>query len=256
MITIISPAKIFRTLEKQEYKTYNPLKFHEESVELIELLKRYTEPELAKLMKMSDELAKINSERYKNFTDIEEVNAYEALLYFYGEAYKGLEASTLDQPTLAYLHEHVCILSGLYGVIQPLECIKPYRLEMGTKFTNSVGKDLYAFWKDRLTTHMMKALERTTGDQILLNLASDEYSKALQLKIIQKQFPVIKVSFKEKKGDSYKVVGMYAKKARGLMVRYIGENRIDTIEAIKSFNEDGYELNIEESSEEHFVFTR
>ncbi|MEG1703918.1 MAG: peroxide stress protein YaaA, partial [Niameybacter sp.] len=170
--------------------------------------------------------------------------------------YKGIEAEHLSDEAKNFIHEHICILSGLYGTIKPLECIKPYRLEMGTKLMNPVGKDLYAFWKEHLTQAVFKVLASTGGEQVLINLASDEYSKALNLKEISQTYPVIQVSFKEKKGDTYKVVGMYAKRARGRMVRYIGEGAIDTVEGIKRFDEEGYALNDDLSSETHLVFTR
>lgn len=256
MITILSPAKIFRELQEGEGKVYNPLQFHNESLELIEALKQYNEEELAELMKMSMELAKINKERYNNFHNLQEKNAYEALLYFHGEAYKGIESESLTEKARAYIHDHVRILSGLYGMVKPLECIKPYRLEMGTKFSNSVGKDLYAYWKEKLTQVMLETLKETTGEQVLLNLASDEYSKVIDFKKIEAHYPVVKISFKEQKGEVYKVVGMYAKKARGMMVRYIGEYEVDSIEGIKAFNQEGYSLNIELSTSKHLVFTR
>ena len=256
MITILSPAKIFRELKEGEGKVYKPLQFHNESLELIQVLKQYDEEELAKLMKMSKDLAKINKERYKNFHNLEEKNAYEALLYFHGEAYKGMEAENLTDEAKNYIHDHVRILSGLYGMIKPLECIKPYRLEMGTKFSNSVGKDLYAFWREKLTQALIKTLEQTTGERVLLNLASDEYSKVIDFKRIESLYPVVKISFKEQKGETYKVVGMYAKKARGMMIHYIGEKGIDSIEGIKAFSQEGYSLNLELSTPKHLVFTR
>ena len=256
MIAILSPAKIFRELQEGEGKVYTPLQFHQESIELIEVLKEYSEEELASLMKMSMELAKVNKERYNNFYNLEEKNAYEALLYFHGEAYKGIESETLTNKAKAYIHDHVYILSGLYGMVKPLECIKPYRLEMGTKFSNSVGKDLYTFWKDKLTQVILEALKETTGEKVLLNLASDEYSKVIDFKKIEVHYPVVKISFKEQKGEIYKVVGMYAKKARGMMIRYIGECEIDSIEGIKAFDQEGYSLNAELSTSNHLVFTR
>lgn len=256
MIAILSPAKIFRQLDKEEGKSYEPLGFHQESLELINHLKQYDEQGLATLMKMSLDLAQMNKERYHTFSNLEQKDAYEALLYFHGEAYKGIGSECLTDEVKAYINDHVRILSGLYGLIKPLDCIKPYRLEMGTKLSHGSGKDLYSFWKEKLTQALLEALEKTTGDQVLLNLASDEYSKAVDFKQIEKQYPVVKVSFKEQKGETYKVVGMYAKKARGMMVRYIGENKIDTLEGLKAFDEEGYTFNSQLSTPKHFVFTR
>lgn len=256
MITILSPAKTFNTLVAEELKTYKPLSFHKESLELIERLKGYSKEELAKLMKMSMQLAEINEVRNHTFEDINLKEAYEAILYFYGEAYKGLDAKTLSQEELEYIHKNIRILSGLYGVIAPLEVIKPYRLEMGTKLINEKGKDLYSYWRQQLTNYFLKLLSETSGEQVLIQLASDEYSKALDLKMIEKQYRVIQISFKEYKEGKYKIVGMYTKKARGLMIRYMAQNAISKAEDLKQFNEEGYVFRSDLSDGSHFVYTR
>lgn len=256
MLAILSPAKTFLTPTDEKLKVYKPLLFHKETLALMEKLKSYNQEELAKLMKMSLELARVNEERNHNFENNELEEAYEAILYFYGEAFKGLDAETLSEEELCYIDEHVRILSGLYGVIRPLEPIKPYRLEMGTKLINDKGKDLYAYWKESLTDYFLKALSETSGDKALIQLASEEYSKVLDLKAIKKQYQVIQVSFKECKEGQYKIVGMYAKKARGRMIRYMAQHAIDTIEGLKQFNEEGYVFNEDLSDAGHFVYTR
>ncbi|MGL4372415.1 MAG: YaaA family protein, partial [Turicibacter sp.] len=146
--------------------------------------------------------------------------------------------------------------SGLYGMLMPNHVMRPYRLEMQTTLPIDEDKDLYAFWKSRLTTQILNLLDQTPGDRVLLNLASKEYSKALDLKLIMKSFPVITVEFKEQKGDVFKVVGMYAKKARGKMVRFILENEVDEVERLKHYQEDGYAFNKDLSSAQTWVFTR
>lgn len=256
MLAILSPAKTFSALDEAQLKTYQPLPFHEQSLGLVEILKTYSREELASLMKMSLELADVNEGRNHTFENLSLKQAYEAILYFYGEAFKGVDAVSLSPEALTYMNEHVRILSGLYGVIKPLEVIKPYRLEMGTKLINPKGKDLYSYWKACLTEYFLQALEATSGDKALIGLASEEYSKVLNLKTISKQYPVIQISFKEAKGGQYKVIGMYAKKARGQMIRYIAVNQIDTVEALKAFDEEGYKFNEKLSEPTHFVYTR
>lgn len=256
MLAILSPAKTFSVPEQEQLKVYKPLLFHEATLVLIQKLKSYSQEELAKLMKMSLDLAKVNEVRNHTFENKELKEAYEAILYFHGEAFKGLEAETLSDEALGYIDKNVRILSGLYGVIRPLEPIKPYRLEMGTKLINDKGKDLYAYWKETLTDYFLQALSETSGDKALIQLASEEYSKVLDLKRIRKQYKVIQISFKEHKEGQYKIVGMYAKKARGRMIRYMAEHAIDTIEGLKEFNEEGYVFNEVLSNAEHFVYTR
>lgn len=256
MLAILSPAKTFSMVEEGRLKSYKPLQFHEQTLELMRILQSYSQEELAKLMKMSLDLAKVNEQRNHTFEDTSVMQAYEAILYFYGEAYKGLDAQSLGQEELLYLNDHVRILSGLYGVIRPLECIKPYRLEMGTKLSNPKGKDLYKYWKEHLTKYFLQLLSETSGDKALIQLASEEYSKVLDLKVIQKHYPVIEISFKDYKNGQYKVVGMYAKKARGQMIRYITTKQIDQIDELKAFGEDGYRFNEILSTQNHFIFTR
>lgn len=255
MITIMSPTKTFREVEEGVTFDFNHLTFSSETKVLVELLRKYTAEELETFMKVSKSIGEVNYKRYKYFNE-DIFKAYPAILYFYGEAFKGLEATKLSKGSLEFAKENLRILSGLYGVLTPLDVIKGYRLEMGSKLPNTKGKDLYSYWKDKLTQYMVNALEATSGDKILLNVASDEYSKAIDLKKLNEKFKVITVVFKEQRNDQYKVIGTYAKKARGKLVKYILEHRVDTLGDVKKFDEEGYVFNPDLSNEENIVFTR
>lgn len=255
MYIIISPAKIFRVPESKSHVFYKPLTFHEATTTLVNQLKAYTKEELKQIMKISDDLAQINEQRYNQFLNPNQIG-YEAIYYFYGEVYKALEVEALKEESIAFIQKHVGILSGLYGLVQPLDIIQAYRLEMGTALRIGDKKNLYEFWKRILTDHVLAELEKQEETRVLINLASEEYSKVLDLKAINKKYPIIQISFKEAYGEKYKVVGMYAKKARGQMLRFIGEQQINTLEALKQFSQSGYSYNERLSSENHFIFTR
>ena len=255
MLMILSPAKTF----KEEGVSYSLLSqeliFKDKTKELVSILKNYSQEELGQLMKMSEALSEVNVKRFHRFYE-EIEQAMLGIHAFEGEAYKGLDSLSLSEDELAFSDNRLLILSGLYGAIKPFDSINPYRLEMATKLSNSKGKDLYAFWKEDLTVYLLEQLKSSTGDQVLINLASNEYSKALDLKRIAKEYPVITIEFKEQKGETFKVVGMYAKRARGMMVRYILKNKIETLEALKNFSENGYNFNPTISDEFKWVFTR
>ncbi|HAX72367.1 MAG TPA: hypothetical protein DCY20_02455 [Firmicutes bacterium] len=253
MIMMMSPAKTFRNEKIKKKIVHTPTRFNEKTTVLLDHLKQYSSEELCQLMKMSTGLGEQNFERYQNFNKLETMTG---LYAFDGEAYKGLDSPTLSDAAVSFSTRHFIMLCGLYGIIEPMMEIRPYRLEMATKLPVGQTKDLVQFWKPDLTQYILKALHETSGDQVLLNIASTEYSKALDLKTIHHQFRVVTIEFKEAKGDTYKVVGMYAKKARGQLVRYILENQIDVVEEIKFFNEDGYLYNENLSKEDIWVFTR
>lgn len=255
MIVIMSPTKTFREQCKQRELKGSELIFKEENLELINILKEYSEEDLSKLMKISLELSCLNVYRIKEFYSGNLKENY-AIDFFYGEAFKGLNSEELSNEDLIYSQGVLRILSGLYGVIRPLDIIKEYRLEMGTKFKNEKYKDLYTFWKEKITINIMEDIENSLGENILVNLASDEYSRALDFKKINSKYGIVNIVFKENKNGQYKVVGTYAKKARGLMLRYIIQNRIETVEKIKEFNADRYRFNEELSNEKELVFTR
>lgn len=250
---ILSPAKIFKEYSKEELLKYEPLKYNKETLELVERLESLEVDELAKLMKISEEIAVCNYERFANFNKPEQ-KGYYAVDYFYGEAFKGLEAMSLSQEARAFMEKHLRVLSGLYGSLRPLEIIQPYRLEMGTKLSPKKGDTLYCIWKPLLTEELLESIAHSEGERVLLNLASDEYSKAVDLKHIAKSYPVITLHFKVKKGEQYKTVGMYAKRARGLMVRYICEEQIQTVEKLKAFDKEGYKFDAKQSTDTQLVF--
>lgn len=253
MIVILSPAKIFKTYDESNLLDYKALTYQTQTLMLAQKLRNYTVEELEKLMKVSEEIAQLNQRRYQGFGQSQQ-KGYYAADYFYGEAFKGLDAPSLSEEARGFMQEHVHILSGLYGCIGALDVILPYRLEMGTKFSEDKKDTLYALWKPLLTEYMLKQLEETKGEKVLINLASEEYSKAIDLKKIAKTYPVITMHFKVKKNNQYKVVGMYAKKARGLMARAICEAQIQTVEELKQFSKEGYSYHETLSTPTDFVF--
>lgn len=254
MITIMSPTKTFKDNVSARQFNMESMIFPKEIKELVTILKGYDVSEIMDIMKVSKALGEATYEKYETFEV--DTKGYEAINYFYGEAFKGLDAATLNELDLAFGNDNLLILSGLYGIIKPLDIMKPYRLEMGTKLDTPFGKDLYKYWKEKLTDYVKENLEKTSGEKVLVNLASDEYSKALDLKNIDESYKVITIGFKENRDGKYKTIGTYAKKARGIMARYILKNRIDTVEGIKGFNEGGYKLNEEQSDDRNLIFIR
>lgn len=255
MLMILSPAKTFKEMKQDDLRLSDDLLFKVKTKQLIEQLQSYSSTELATLMKMSESLGEVNEQRFKGFYN-QSMNGMYAIHAFEGEAYKGLDSLTLTHEALDFSKQSFRILSGLYGVLRPFDVMNAYRLEMGLSWSGSHGKDLYQYWKEDLTNYFLTELEQTTGDQVLLNLASKEYSKSIHLKQIEKKYPVITVEFKEQKGDSFRAVSMYAKRARGQMARYILMNQIDEVQKIKAFNEDGYMFNEDLSTAFTWIFTR
>jgi len=245
MIAIVSPSKTMKE-EKIKIRTTSP-KFIEDTAVLAEEMKKYDPAGLGKLMHISEELAALNHSRFQGFDKAKE---YPALYLFRGDVFRGIDADTLGEEEIAYLNRHLRILSGLYGILKPLNRIKPYRLEMGTKHKSHRGKDLYAFWGDQV----MHELEREAKGQILINLASNEYSRVIHPGRIN--LAVYNVEFREKKKDKYPIVSFYAKTARGEMARYMAVNKVTEVEELKSFNYSGYEYNESLSKDRTLVFTR
>lgn len=251
MLILISPAKKLDFDTGPVFKAHTQPRFLADSQQLIDRLKLLSVQEVASLMKLSDELAALNVARFATWQQPFSLqNAKQAILAFKGDVYTGLSAQTLDEADLEYAQRHLRILSGLYGVLKPLDLIQAYRLEMGTRFVNPKGKDLYHFWGDTLRVSIEKELD----DNLLINLASAEYFKAVQAKKIQAR--VITPIFKDWKNGNYKIISFYAKKARGLMSRYIIEQRLDDPQHIKHFDSDGYRFNDEMSSDDDWVFVR
>lgn len=254
MLIVISPAKTLDYETPPVTKSHSKPAFLKQSQELINILRNYSALDLAELMKLSMKLAELNFERYHDWkTPFTRKNAKQAALAMKGDVYTGLDAETLSEQDLAYAQDHLRILSGLYGVMRPLDLMAPYRLEMGTRLPNEQGKDLYAFWGTTITEALNKALKKQ-GDDVLINLASNEYFKSVKPKLVKGR--IITPQFKEKKPGGYKMIGFYAKKARGLMSRYIIENRLSDPEAIKGFDVEDYTYNQALSKGDHWVFSR
>lgn len=253
MLLLISPAKTL-DFDKTDLKKKTKLRFLPESQELIDVLKQKSASDLKSLMKVSDNIANLNVERYHNFqTPFSLKNAKQAILAFRGDVYTGLDADSFDDADLAFAQDHLRILSGLYGLIRPLDLMQPYRLEMGTKLQNDAGKNLYQFWDDKITKTINKDVKKSKAKAII-NLASKEYFSAVQPKLLQAD--LYNVQFKEEKNGQFKIVAFFAKKARGMMCNYIIKNKLTEPEHLIGFDMDRYVYNEELSSERDLVFTR
>ncbi|RLA22568.1 MAG: peroxide stress protein YaaA [Gammaproteobacteria bacterium] len=254
MLLVISPAKSldFETPAKTE-KFDQPL-FLDESEELVEQLKALEPSALSSLMSISEKLAVLNSNRFlawqRPFTP---ENSKQALLAFNGDVYEGLAAESLSESDLDWANEHLRILSGLYGLLKPLDLIQPYRLEMGARFKNQRGKNLYEFWGDKITDRLNQEIAGHKSP-VLVNLASNEYFKSVKPRLLKGE--VITPVFKDWKNDKYKIISFYAKKARGMMAAYIIKNRLEAPEQLKEFDTAGYVYSAEESTKNEWVFLR
>ena len=254
MLMVISPAKTLDYTSTLATKEYSQPRFLEQSAQLIEILRKLSPNELAELMKLSDKLAGLNVARFTEWQpEFTLENARQAILAFKGDVYTGLDAASLSTEDFQYAQQHLRILSGLYGVLRPLDLMQPYRLEMGTRLQNPEGKNLYEFWGERLTESLNQCLAEQKAD-VLLNLASNEYFKAVKPK--QLNATLVNVDFKDFKNDQYKIISFYAKKARGIMARYIIQNKINSLDALKNFTEQGYYFSAEQSKPNHLVFLR
>lgn len=255
MLFLLSPAKKldYDSPLAADYEFEQPL-FVAQATELIEVLKTKSEQEIADLMKLSDSLASLNVERYQAWEpSFDQSNSRQAILAFNGDVYEGLEASTLNQKQLAWTNQHVVILSGLYGVLRPLDLMRPYRLEMGTRLATSKGKNLYEFWDEQIADYLNQRLAEQKNP-LIVNLASEEYFKAVKKDVLT--YPVVQCVFKEERDGVYKIISFSAKRARGLMCRYAIENGIDDLEGLKQFNLEGYSYDEASSSEDSLVFLR
>jgi len=254
MLIVISPAK---KLADQHIENILPAtipEFLDRSAELIDILRDRDSFQLADLMGISMKLADLNMQRFQQWqTPFTPDNASPALFAFQGDVYQGLKADTLDAGGLAFARQHLRILSGLYGVLKPLDLMQNYRLEMGTRLPNPRGRDLYDFWGDSISEALNRALA-DQGDDILINLASQEYFKSVRPKKLQGR--IVTPIFREKKAGGYRIVSFSAKKARGLMSRYIIDRRLTDPEALKDFDVDGYRFRPELSDDSEWSFTR
>ena len=254
MLALISPAKkLDFDTEVKKSGTTQP-QFLEQTEELADILKGYSTGQIQKLMKLSDKLGALNHDRYQRFnTPFTNDNAKPAILAFKGDTYVGLDADSLEADDLKYAQKHLGILSGLYGLLRPLDLMQAYRLEMGTKLKNDRGEDLYDFWGEMITNACNKAV-KNHQDQSVICLASNEYIKSVQTKNLKGDF--ITCDFKEIKNGAPKTIGLFAKRARGAMARYIIQNRIETPAGLKKFKEDGYGFEKSLSDDKKFVFLR
>jgi cytoplasmic iron level regulating protein YaaA (DUF328/UPF0246 family) len=254
MITVISPAKTLNfELPGTTRKSSSP-EFLLRSGELIEDARAMSPEDIRALMGVSDKIAQLNHRRFMNWSapfDLD--NAKQAIFAFQGDVYTGLEADTLSFKQLNYAQQHLRILSGLYGLLRPLDLMQAYRLEMGLKFANRVGANLYHFWGDQISDALNAQLKKLKQD-VLVNLASNEYFKAVRSKNLNAE--VITPIFKDLKSGKYKIISFYAKRARGEMARYIIENEIEDPADLRKFKNSGYKYNKAESTARELVFTR
>lgn len=255
MLVLISPAKIQNFKPQSVTEQYTLPEFLKQSEQLIQLIKELSTSELAKLLDINSSLTQLNIDRYFNWhLPFSPQNAKQAVLTFDGEAFRGLNAKTFSSDDFDYAQSHLRILSGLYGVLRPLDLIQPYRIDVSSKLRNPKGADLYAFWKEKVSASVLKAMKNGDKQEFILNLMSKEYLKTLDLK--HKKVKVIDVEFYEMKDDQYKQIVIYTKKARGLMAQYVIKNRIEDIEDLKGFNDENYWFSPQMSTENKLVFTR
>ncbi len=254
MLVILSPAKSLDFSDTNVTSQFSKPAFLKDAAQLIDRLRTLGPQDIAELMDISTKLADLNYQRYAEWqTPVDRTNAKQAALAFKGDVYQGLQAWTLSPKGLSWAQDHIRILSGLYGLLKPLDLIQPYRLEMGTALDNDCGQNLYAFWGERLTHNLNKDLAGHRP-RVLVNLASNEYAKALQLDDIDGR--IVTPTFRDWKNGQYKFISFHAKKARGLMARYIIENRIKSVKALQAFDLDGYRYSAEQSSDDNWVFLR
>jgi cytoplasmic iron level regulating protein YaaA (DUF328/UPF0246 family) len=252
MKIIISPAKSLDFESEVPTSLYTQPRFLEQSNKLVEKLKTLSKDKIGDLMSISGALSQLNYERNQTWeTPFTLDNAKQAIYSFTGAVFRGIDVNSLKEEKIPVLQERLRILSGLYGLLKPLDLIQPYRLEMGTRLKVGKTENLYKFWEDTLANSLNEELKE---DELLVNLASTEYFKALPKKVLK--VPMITPVFKDFKNGQYKIVMTYAKKARGLMVRYIIDNNVNTIEELKGFNEDTYRFSEEMSFGNDLVFTR
>jgi cytoplasmic iron level regulating protein YaaA (DUF328/UPF0246 family) len=254
MLIVLSPAKSLDYDTPANTDIHTIPDFIDHSAELIDILKTQSPAQLAGLMDISDALAVLNVARYATWSrKFTKKNAKQAVLAFNGDVYEGLDASSLNAKQLDYAQSHIRILSGLYGVLRPLDLMQPYRLEMGTRLANPYGKDLYTFWGTRVTETLNTVLAQRKA-KALINLASEEYFKVVKPKLLKA--PVITPVFEDWKGGRYKIISFYAKRARGLMARYAALKGISQPEKLKAFDAQGYAFDADASDMQTWVFRR
>lgn len=254
MFFVLSPAKNLNEKAPAPVKEFTQPDLLAEAEILMRQLRELAPQQIAELMHVSDKIALLNAERNAEWhTPFTPDNAKQAVFMFNGDVYEGIAADTLKPEQIQYLQQHVRLLSGLYGILRPLDLMQPYRLEMGTAFANTRGKNLYEFWGDIITDLLNDTLAQA-GSDILINLASQEYFKSVNTKKLKAR--LITPVFKDEKNGKYKIISFYAKRARGLMVRYAAEHNITDPEILKNFDYEGYSFNAAASNESEWVFMR
>jgi len=254
MLLLLSPAKSLDYETPLDPQPHTAPLFVKQSKELIAVLRTRSPQRIAELMSLSDKLAALNVGRYQAWSPKADTgNAKQAVLAFNGDVYEGLAAQTLGAKDLAWAQDHVCILSGLYGVLRPLDRMQPYRLEMGTRLANPGGKDLYQFWGTRIAEYLNTRL-RVDTSPVVINLASQEYFRAVDTKALKAR--VVECVFQDYSAGQYKIVSFFAKRARGLMARYAVTHQLAQPEQLRAFNVEGYAWAAAESTPERLVFRR
>ncbi|WP_413671266.1 peroxide stress protein YaaA [Massilia cellulosiltytica] len=252
MLIVLSPAKSLDLESPPTTQERTTPRFIDDAAELIRVLKPKSPAEIGALMDISDQLSVLNVTRYADWHP-DHADARQAIMSFDGDVYTGLAARTLGKQALGYVRDRVRILSGLYGVLRPLDAMHPYRLEMGTRLANPRGKDLYAFWGERVTAALNADLKEA-GAPVLVNLASEEYFKSVKPKLLD--VPVITPVFEDWKNGKYKIISFFAKRARGMMARHAAEQGITDVERLKDFDVDGYAYDEAVSTDKSWVFRR
>ncbi|MEM9272137.1 MAG: peroxide stress protein YaaA [Cyanobacteria bacterium P01_F01_bin.143] len=258
MLILLSPAKTLDFETPSNVSLFTQPDFLEQTSQLVQQLRKLSPTEISSLLKISPKLGELNNQRYQTWHQtFDRDNSKQAILAFKGDVYQGLDIESFDSEDIEFAQKHLRILSGLYGLLRPLDLIQPYRLEMGTKFNqdlvSNLPANLYKFWGDQLTQVINSQLAKQDS-KFIINLASNEYFKAVNSKLLPGE--IITPIFKDWKNDKYKIISFYAKKARGLMAAYIIKNKLVNIEGIKDFSEAGYAYNSELSSSNQLIFTR
>lgn len=254
MLVVISPAKNLDYETPAPTNTYTQPDMLNDSQTLIKHCRKLSPAKISSLMKISDKLAGLNADRYASWqTPFDSNNAKQALLAFNGDVYTGLDAGSFTQSDFDYAQQHLRILSGLYGVLRPLDLMQAYRLEMGTKLDTGKNKNLYQFWGERISQNLNQAIQEQ-GDNVVVNLASNEYFKAVKPKVLNAE--IFTPVFQDCKNGQYKVISFFAKKARGMMARYILQNRLTDISQLKNFDTAGYRFSEAKSKGNELVFER
>ncbi|MGL4716410.1 MAG: peroxide stress protein YaaA [Aeromonas sp.] len=254
MLIVVSPAKTLDYESPLVTSRFTQPELLDHSAKLITRARQLSPDQIASLMKISDKLAGLNAARFTAWQpEFTPANARQALLAFKGDVYTGLAVEDFSEADLDFAQEHLRMLSGLYGVLRPLDLMMPYRLEMGSRLDNSRGKDLYQFWGEVITHHLNDALA-AQGDEVLINLASDEYFKSVRPKSLKGR--IVTPVFKDEKNGQFKIISFYAKKARGMMARHIIKQRLTEVEQLTDFNAEGYTFVPQESDAHTLMFKR